>query len=80
MGNPGVGGAGAVFRNHEGEVIGVLVHNLGIVTSFFAECFAIIDGLSKAKECGWYLTPMKIFLLSNPTRFHGGYNLSGIRS
>ncbi|KAF6159661.1 hypothetical protein GIB67_029919 [Kingdonia uniflora] len=49
----GMDGAGVVFRNHEGEVIGVLVHNLGIVTSFFAECFAIIDGLSKTKEKRW---------------------------
>ncbi|KAF6155633.1 hypothetical protein GIB67_034728 [Kingdonia uniflora] len=53
MGNPGMGGVGVVFRNHEGEVIGVFVHNLDIVPSFFAECFAIIDGLSKAKEKRW---------------------------
>ncbi|KAF6167472.1 hypothetical protein GIB67_031673, partial [Kingdonia uniflora] len=58
--SPGASGLGAVFRSHSGTVLGVLVENLGVCTSYFAECCSIVSALSTALQHGW----MKVFLVS----------------
>ncbi|KAF5183010.1 hypothetical protein FRX31_027400 [Thalictrum thalictroides] len=52
-GNPCKAGWGAVFRNCEGSLIGVLIGGLGIKTNYYAETMAIINTISKALEEGW---------------------------
>ncbi|KAF6135534.1 hypothetical protein GIB67_015387 [Kingdonia uniflora] len=61
LGNPGNAGTGAVFREHPGSVLGILVENIGASTSYYAECCSIVSSLFTALEQGW----LKIFLVSN---------------
>ncbi|KAF6147588.1 hypothetical protein GIB67_035345 [Kingdonia uniflora] len=53
LGNPGKGGAGAVFRVSDGEVLGAISVGLPIVTNFIAECSAIIKSLEHCSNMGW---------------------------
>ncbi|KAF6156676.1 hypothetical protein GIB67_017812 [Kingdonia uniflora] len=48
--NPGKGGADAVFRTSDGEVLVAISVGLPIVTSFSAECSTIIESL---EHCSW---------------------------
>ncbi|KAF6159834.1 hypothetical protein GIB67_032918 [Kingdonia uniflora] len=63
LGNPGIAGGGAVFRTYTGSFLGVLVENIGLNTSYFAECSIIVSALNKSYEKGW----LKIFLVSAST-------------
>ncbi|KAF6174396.1 hypothetical protein GIB67_034153 [Kingdonia uniflora] len=56
LGNPGKGGAGAVFRASDGEVVGVISVGLPILTSFIAECSAIIESLEHCSCMGWEIS------------------------
>ncbi|KAF9614241.1 hypothetical protein IFM89_016502 [Coptis chinensis] len=47
------GGAGVVFRNKDLAIMGVLAIGLGEVTSFQAECIAIVYAAEKAKDMNW---------------------------
>ncbi|KAF6148178.1 hypothetical protein GIB67_011953 [Kingdonia uniflora] len=48
LGNPGIGGCGAVFRNNACEVLGVLTMNLSHTKAYNAECTAVVEALIKA--------------------------------
>ncbi|KAF6175825.1 hypothetical protein GIB67_003313 [Kingdonia uniflora] len=53
MGSPGTAGTGAIVKNHNGEVIGVLSHGVGIKTLFYTECEAVIGALFWAVKRSW---------------------------
>ncbi|KAF6167534.1 hypothetical protein GIB67_031735 [Kingdonia uniflora] len=53
MGSPGIAGTDAIARNHNGEVIGVLSHGVGIKTLFYTECEAVIGALFWAVQRSW---------------------------
>ncbi|KAF9601232.1 hypothetical protein IFM89_017417 [Coptis chinensis] len=50
QGIPTRGGAGVIFRNKDLAIMGVLAVGLGEVTSFQAECTAIVYAAEKAKD------------------------------
>ncbi|KAF6175958.1 hypothetical protein GIB67_003446 [Kingdonia uniflora] len=51
-GNPGAEGIGATARNHNSEMINVLIQGLGVTTSYIAENYAIANALNGAVEKG----------------------------
>ncbi|KAF6172162.1 hypothetical protein GIB67_003854 [Kingdonia uniflora] len=53
LGNPGKGGEGGVFRASDGEVLGAISVGLPIVTTFIAECSAIIESIEHCSSMGW---------------------------
>ncbi|KAF6137594.1 hypothetical protein GIB67_007452 [Kingdonia uniflora] len=53
LGNQGKGESGAIFRAPDGEVLGAISVELPIVTSFIAECSAIIESLEHCSSMGW---------------------------
>ncbi|KAF6154159.1 hypothetical protein GIB67_016411 [Kingdonia uniflora] len=61
LGKSGMLGIGAVFRSYTGSVLGVLVENIGISSSYYAECFCIVVSLFIAFTQRWY----KVFLVSD---------------
>ncbi|KAF9596182.1 hypothetical protein IFM89_007500 [Coptis chinensis] len=52
-GNPGNAGWAAVYRDHNGIVIGTYVGGLGVATNYEAKSTAIVEGIAKAIEQGW---------------------------
>ncbi|XP_042501990.1 uncharacterized protein LOC122079520 [Macadamia integrifolia] len=50
LGNPGNSGAGGVFRNHRGLVVGSFKKFLGVHTNYYTEFTALMEGILKAKE------------------------------
>ncbi|KAF6169075.1 hypothetical protein GIB67_038572 [Kingdonia uniflora] len=53
LGNPGTGGLSDVFRDHEGIVLAASSKRIGNIASYMAECQAVVEALSEAKERGW---------------------------
>ncbi|KAF6167917.1 hypothetical protein GIB67_027695 [Kingdonia uniflora] len=55
LGNPGSSGIGIIFyRDWEGRVLGTFFKSVGSTTNYLAEVQAIIDGVEKAVQRGWY--------------------------
>ncbi|KAF6161998.1 hypothetical protein GIB67_021919 [Kingdonia uniflora] len=54
LGNPGVSGCGSIFRDHNSEVIGVMVINMPMASAFQAECNSMVE--SWTKQLGWAMT------------------------
>ncbi|KAF6164919.1 hypothetical protein GIB67_017122 [Kingdonia uniflora] len=52
-GNPGKGGTGFIIRNHLGAILRTFSVGMGTVTSFMAECNALVQGLQCAASNGW---------------------------
>ncbi|KAF6153940.1 hypothetical protein GIB67_023717 [Kingdonia uniflora] len=52
-GNSGKGGAGFIIRNSRGVVLRTSAIGLGTVTSYMAECVALVQGLATAASNGW---------------------------
>ncbi|KAF6146436.1 hypothetical protein GIB67_037736 [Kingdonia uniflora] len=69
-GNPGKAGIGAAARNHLGIVLGVLTKGLGITSSYYAECEAIIEVLSWAVIKGWLKLWIESDSLTTVTNFN----------
>ncbi|KAF6161271.1 hypothetical protein GIB67_009158 [Kingdonia uniflora] len=54
-GNPGKGGVGYIIRDNQGNVLRTCLLGLGVVTSYKAECRAIVEGKACAASNGWLL-------------------------
>ncbi|KAF9594868.1 hypothetical protein IFM89_035029 [Coptis chinensis] len=52
-GNPGNAGWAAMYRDHNGTVIGTYVGGLGVRMNYEAKSTAIVEGIAKAIEQGW---------------------------
>ncbi|KAF6168035.1 hypothetical protein GIB67_011420 [Kingdonia uniflora] len=54
-GNPRKGGVGFIIRDHNGTVLRTYSKGLGTVTSYMAECSALLQGLQDATSNGWLI-------------------------
>ncbi|KAF6138556.1 hypothetical protein GIB67_032450 [Kingdonia uniflora] len=61
LGNPSTGGTGSTFIAHNRDFLGVLMVNIGVTTSYYAECSSILYALYTALDNNW----LKVFLVSD---------------
>ncbi|KAF9599521.1 hypothetical protein IFM89_038741 [Coptis chinensis] len=62
MGNLGLVGWGATYRDHNGEFLLVSCKGLGVETNYVAECYTILENAEVAIEKGW----LNLWLESDP--------------
>ncbi|KAF9608249.1 hypothetical protein IFM89_008534 [Coptis chinensis] len=53
LGNPGNSGWGSVFQDHLGRIVLTLSKGLGLSTSYWAECCAILESMEMAVTRDW---------------------------